>query len=208
MTEYVADGAAQLDRRLADAIERLGHGMRSLAQRSARAQGLTPLQQQVVLALARQPAVRREVNTLAAAFDVSTPTMSEAVGTLERKHLLLRSPRADGRRRLLTLTDAGEAVAVELASWNEPLLSALANLPMDDRVTTLHSLLRLIADLQRRGVIGVARTCTTCRFFTRDAHADPVAPHRCELLRAPLPLRELRTDCAEHELAAAGTGLG
>ena len=203
MTGDITSGAADLDRRLADAVERLGHGLRSLAQRSARAQGLSPLQQQVVLALVRQPTSRREVNALAAEFDVTTPTMSDAVGSLERKHLLNRSPSSDGRRRLLTLTEGGEAVARELATWDEPLLTALAKLPVEDRATTLDSLLHLIGDLHRRGVVSVVRMCTTCRFFSPDAHADPAAPHHCTLLRTPLPLAELRTDCPEHEPATA-----
>ncbi|MEV4897453.1 hypothetical protein AB0K48_49780 [Nonomuraea sp. NPDC055795] len=52
-------GAGDLDRRLADAVERLGHGLRSLAQSSAREHGLSPLQQRTVLALVRMPAARR-----------------------------------------------------------------------------------------------------------------------------------------------------
>ncbi|PRY39481.1 MarR family winged helix-turn-helix transcriptional regulator [Umezawaea tangerina] len=203
MTGETTGGAADLDRRLADAVERLGHGLRSLAQRSARAQGLSPLQQQVVLALAGQPAARREVNALAAEFDVTTPTMSDAVGALERKLLLARSPSSDGRRRLLTLTAQGEVVARELATWDEPLLTALAKLPVEDRATTLDTLLHLIGDLHRRGVVSVARMCTTCRFFSPDVHPDPAAPHHCNLLRTPLPLAELRTDCPEHEPATA-----
>ncbi|MCS7480481.1 MarR family winged helix-turn-helix transcriptional regulator [Umezawaea endophytica] len=195
-------GEADLDRRLADAVERLGHGLRSLAQRSARAQGLSPLQQQVVLALSWQPAARREVNALAAEFDVTTPTLSDAVRSLEHKELLTRSPSSDGRRRLLTLTGRGEEVAGELSTWDEPLLTALAKLPVADRATTLGSLLHLIGDLHRRGVVSVVRMCTTCRFFRPDAHEDPAAPHHCDLLRTPLPLVELRTECPEHEQAA------
>lgn len=196
------DGTADLDRRLADAVERLGNGLRALAQRSARSQNLSPLQQQVVLALCRQPPTRREVNALAAEFDVTTPTVSDAVAALERKQLLTRSPGSDGRRRLLTLTPQGRSVAAELESWDEPLLAALGSLPEADRAVTLHNLLRVIADLQRSGAINIARTCTTCRFFRADVHDDPAAPHHCELLRAPLPLTELRTDCPEHQLAS------
>ncbi|NRQ31829.1 winged helix-turn-helix transcriptional regulator [Nonomuraea sp. NN258] len=191
----------EVERRLADALERLGHGLRSLAQRSAREHGLSPLQQQAVLALVRQPAARREVSALAAEFDVTSPTMSDAVAALERKGLVTRSPGLDGRRRLLSLTDAGQQVARELAPWDGPLLEAFARLPAPDRDTTLHSLLRVIADLQRQGVVSVARTCTTCRFFEPDAHADASAPHHCHLLRVPLPLADLRTDCSEHQPA-------
>ncbi|WP_330277080.1 MarR family winged helix-turn-helix transcriptional regulator [Lentzea sp. NBC_00516] len=193
------DGTAGLDRRLADALERLGHGMRSLAQRTAREHGLSPLQQQAVLALARHPQTRREVAALAAEFDVTTPTMSDAVAALERKELVTRSPGADGRRRSLTLTDAGQEVARGLSSWDDPLTDALAGIPEADRATTLHTLLRVIADLQRAGVVSVTRMCTTCRFFGRDEHPDPAVPHHCHLLRTPLPLAGLRTDCPEHE---------
>ncbi|GAA1023663.1 MULTISPECIES: MarR family winged helix-turn-helix transcriptional regulator [Amycolatopsis] len=192
-----------LDRRLADAVERLGNGLRALSQRSARTQGLSPLQQQAVLSLSRQPATRREVNTLAAEFDVTTPTMSDAVSTLERKELLTRSPGSDGRRRLLTLTDRGFEVAASLSAWDQQLVRSLAAVPEPDRATTLNTLLRVIADLQRDGAISVARVCTTCRFFGRDEHPDPRAPHHCHLMRKPLALTELRTDCPEHVQAPA-----
>jgi DNA-binding MarR family transcriptional regulator len=197
------DGTAGLDRRLADALERLGHGMRSLAQRTAREHGLSPLQQQVVLALSRRSQARGEVAALAAEFDVTTPTMSDAVTALERKELVTRSPGTDGRRRTLALTGTGEDVARGLSSWDDPLTAALAGISEEDRATTLHTLLRAIADLQRAGVVSVTRMCTTCRFFGRDEHPDPAVPHHCHLLRIPLPLANLRTDCPEHEPADA-----
>ncbi|QFZ21542.1 MarR family winged helix-turn-helix transcriptional regulator [Saccharothrix syringae] len=204
MTEHevAAGGTPDLDRRLADAVERLGHGLRSLAQRTAREHGLTPLQQQAVLALARQPGIRREVSALAAEFDVTTPTMSDAVSALERKGLVGRSPGRDGRRRLLTLTAGGDEVARRLQPWDGPLLTALEGVPAADRATTLGSLLHVIAELQRQGVVSVARTCPSCRFFGANTYRDPVAPHHCHLLRIPLPLADLRVDCPEHEPAA------
>ncbi|ATE55655.1 MULTISPECIES: MarR family winged helix-turn-helix transcriptional regulator [Actinosynnema] len=190
-----------LDRRLADAVERVGHGLRALSQRTAREHGLTPLQQQVVLALTAQPEVRREVSALAAEFDVTKATTSDAVSALERKGLITRTPGQDGRRRLLALTDDGAEVARALEPWDEPLLRVLRDVPEADRATTLHTLLRVIAGLQRSGVVSVARTCVSCRFFRPDVRPDPVAPHHCGLLDAPLPLAELRVDCLEHEPA-------
>jgi DNA-binding MarR family transcriptional regulator len=193
--------AADLDRRLADALERLGNGMRSLAQHTAREHGLSPLQQQAVLALARQPRQRREVAALAKEADVTTPTMVDAVAALERKGLVTRSPTGDGRRRELSLTADGEAVAGELSDWDAPLTAALADVPVAERATTLQTVLDVIGRLQRAGVVGVMRTCTTCRFFGRDERPDQAAPHFCHLLRMPLPRIALRTDCPEHEPA-------
>jgi hypothetical protein len=129
--------------------------------------------------------------------------MSDAISALERKGLLTRSPGPDGRRRLLTLTDRGFQVSAELSAWDALLVGSLAALPEPDRATTLHTLLRVIADLQRAGAISVARVCPTCRFFGPDEHPDPAAPHHCHLMRKPLALNELRADCPEHEQATA-----
>jgi DNA-binding MarR family transcriptional regulator len=185
VTANEGQSAADLDRRLADAIERLGHGLRSLAQHSARGQGLSPLQQQVVLMLAQQPTARREVNALAAEFDVTTPTMSDAVGALERKQMLTRSPGPDGRRRLLTLTGRGEAVARELSTWDEPLGLAhrLPGARARDRLTA-NSALVAHAPRRVRGAVLIGRSDRAARllrliFFLLNS-ADLSSP-RCRL---------------------------
>ncbi len=191
-----------LDRRLADAIERLGHGLRGLAQSSARSEGLTPLQQHALLAIRRQPPARREVGAIAADLDVSTPTVSDAVAALHRKGLVDRVVGADARRRELVLTVAGAEVVDRLGEWDAPLRAALGGVAESERAVALEVLLTVIADLAADGTIGVARTCTSCRFFRRDAHRAAAAPHHCGLLDLPLPRAELRVDCPEHELVA------
>lgn len=191
--------AVDVDRRLADAIERLGQGVRALAQRTAREFKLSPLQQSVVLALARLPSSLHEVGALAAEFDVTSPTMSDAVAALERKGLVARTQGEDGRRKLLTLTPEGGKVSDALRSWDGPLLAALGSITDADRATTLESLLCVIADLQQAGVISIARMCTTCRFFERHAHDDLTAPHHCHLLEMPLQSAQLQTDCPDHD---------
>lgn len=195
-------GTADLDRRLLDAVERLGHGLRAMSQRSARSAALTPLQQQALLAVAMQPPARREVGALAGEFDVTAPTMSDAVGALVRKGLLRRHVAPDARRRLLVLTGAGRAAVDDLAGWDAPVLDALRGLPDRDKGVALDVVLTVIARLVRDGAISVARTCTTCRHF-RPGGRVADAPHRCALLGLPLPPTELRTDCPEHELATA-----
>jgi DNA-binding MarR family transcriptional regulator len=196
-------GTASLDRRLLDAIERLSHGLRALSQRTARAAGLTPLQQQALLAVARQPPQRREVGALAAEFDVTNPTMSDAITALVRKGLLTRSVADDARRRVLGLTDAGEQAAAELTGWDDAVLLALQGLDEGSKGAALDVLLSVIAALVRNGTITVARTCTTCRHFRSHEHSDALTPHHCALLDLPLRRTELRTDCPEHELVSA-----
>jgi hypothetical protein len=53
------------------------------------------------------------------------------------------------------------------------------------------------------GVVGVARTCPTCRFFRSTAEPNVAASNHCALLDMPLRPGDLRLDCPEHEPAAA-----
>ncbi|WP_206184605.1 MarR family winged helix-turn-helix transcriptional regulator [Thermoactinospora rubra] len=194
----------RLDRRLADALERLTTAIRTLAVAGAQAHGLSVVQLNALLALASQPAERRRVGALAEEFAVTAPTMSDAVTALERKGLLARIPvPGDARRRELALTPEGERLAATLTGWDGPLVESIGRLPRPEREALLRSALDLIAGLRRAGVITVDRSCVSCRFFGRDVRDDPAAPHFCGLLEQPLPAAELRVDCPEHEPAQA-----
>ncbi|MGH3088675.1 MAG: hypothetical protein ACRDSJ_15325 [Rubrobacteraceae bacterium] len=71
----------------------------------------------------------------------------------------------------------------------------------EEKEVVMRFLMRLIASLQRDGVITVARMCVSCRFFREHAHPGDAAAHHCALLDAPLANHDLRVDCPEHEPA-------
>jgi DNA-binding MarR family transcriptional regulator len=197
-------GSRDLDTKLVAALERIGQALRvELRERAAR-EGLTPTQAQILLHLASEPAPRRRVGALAAALDVRQPTISDAVAALERKGLLeRRRDRADARAASLRLTARGRAVGDRLGAWDERARAEVRRLPQETRERSLSVMLDLIAGLQRAGVVGVARTCPTCRFFRFEAHPDAPRPHHCALLDVPLGPGDLRLDCPEHEQRAA-----
>jgi DNA-binding MarR family transcriptional regulator len=192
-----------MDGKLAGALERVGQALRVLLGGRARAEGLTPTQAQLLIRLASAPPPRRLVGTLATEFDLTQPTVSDAVAALRRKGLVRSQVgTSDRRSRPLELTPSGSRTARTLERWKDPLVASLAEAPAERREEALVLLLDLIAGLQDAGVVTVARMCTTCRYFRPDLHADQAAPHHCALLDAPLRRSELRVDCAEHELAA------
>jgi DNA-binding MarR family transcriptional regulator len=192
-----------VDGKLAGALERIGQALRLVLGERARAEGLTSTQAQLLLRLATAPPPRRQVGALAAEFDLTQATVSDAAAALRRKRLVRFGERpADRRGRPLELTADGSRTAGRLADWKHPLAAALAEAPRERREATLALLLDVIAALQRAGVVTVARMCTTCRYFRPGMHPGTAAPHHCALLDAPLPESELRVDCREHELAA------
>lgn len=187
---------ADVDSKLAAALERVGQAMRVQMWDKAKQHGLSPTQLQVLLRLANDPAARQRVGVLAAELDVTHPTVSDAVAVLRRKGLIEHQP---SRTASLGLSDRGRALAADLADWHQRTREQLAGFPVADKQAMLRLLLDLIAGLQRSGAITVARMCVTCRFFRRDEHPDAPRPHHCALVDMPMADGELRVDCAEHE---------
>lgn len=185
-----------IDRKLFEAVERLGAAIDAALRRFAVDHGLSLLQAQLLETLGE--GTPRRIGDLAAELAVSLPTVSDAVGSLQAKGLARRVPDPDDRRGVLVvLSEEGERLAALARKTLGPMLTAAAEVPEKDREIALGVLLRTIAALYRMGFITLDRSCFTCR------HYDPGGP-RCLLLQMPLRPADLRVRCPEHTPAAAG----
>jgi len=191
-----------VDRKLAAALERIAAGSRKLLRAAALAEGLSTTQAELLLQIFLGQREICSPAALAQRLDVSRPTVTDALATLERKGLVVRQlDPADGRRRLFDLTLQGRIVAERLSGWDTPLVKAVAKMA-PDRSDTLRALLEVIAALTDARVVSAARTCTTCRFFRPDLHPG-AAPHHCLRLDTPLLNADLRVDCPLYERATS-----
>lgn len=183
--------------RIVDALDRIARGLRTHRQAIAGGLGLTPLQLDLLLAVDELPARAGPATpgVLARELGVRQPTVTEALATLERKGRIRRGTDATDRRRtVVELADAGRAAVGEARLGRRMVEDRLRAQPEQAQGASLEALLSMIEGLLDAGVLSVARTCTTCRFFERhDGDA------RCGLLEMPLPPRALRVDCPEHE---------
>lgn len=194
---------ADLDRRLLDAVERLGRALRLARQRIATDRGVSVLQLQIVERIAHRGAGR--IGDLAAALDVSQPTISDAVASLEDKGLVRRRrDPADRRVTTVELTATGVVLAGDVGDELAALRDAPRETATDQVATALEVVLREIARLQRNGIITEARTCLTCHHFEPGGDGSVA---RCLLLAEDLPPAALRVDCPDH-LAATAVGEG
>jgi DNA-binding MarR family transcriptional regulator len=190
------DLAGDVDARLAAAAERIGHAARVLLRAAAARHGLSVIQAQLLLQIAAAPA-ESSIAALTSRYDVRQPTISDAVSALQRKGLVVKT--RQGRRQSLSVTDAGASTAANLGGWDAPLRAAVDTQPEAAKGPALQLLLEVIAHLQASGVITVARSCTSCRFFRPDSYADSQQPHHCALLDRPLRQVDLRLECPEHQ---------
>ena len=187
-------GAGDLDRKVLAAVERLGRALRAARQHVATLHELSLLGLTVVETLDDDRA--RRIGDLAAELDVSQPTVSDAVTTLERRGLIARHrDPADLRSTLITLTGNGAAIAADIAAELRPILGAETG-TATERATTLRVLLGEITRLQHAGVITVNRSCLTCYHYQPPAVRTRA---RCLLLDTALREHDLRVDCPDHQ---------
>jgi DNA-binding MarR family transcriptional regulator len=190
------DRSDPLPAKIVAALDRLARARRSHRQATASKLGLTPLQLELMSAIADGPPPEPLVGLLALELGVSQPTVTDSLLALERKRLLTRhrAP-TDRRRTTVALTDAGWRLVHECSRADRDLREGVAALDRGEQETTLEALLALIGHLVNVGVIDVARTCLCCRFHEH----TPGQAHRCRLLEVDLPTADLRVNCPEHE---------
>ncbi len=181
------------------ALDRIARGLRSHRQAVASGVGLTPLQLELLQTIDESP--RPVIGQLARELEVSQPTVSDSLLTLERKgHVVRRRSDSDRRRTPMERTDTGRGLGDAGRRAGELLRTRVAALTRPDQEEVLDLLLSLIGNLLDAGIIQVARTCTTCRFYDHPEGREA----RCALLQIPLPTSALRVDCPDHQPLIAG----
>lgn len=188
-----------LDRRLADGLTRLAAVARQLDWQAAESAGLTPTQADILRFVASRAAGVR-LTDAAAHAGVSKATASDAVSALERKGLLRKyADASDGRANALKATAKGKLVAHR---WPGSFIPVVAGLTQAEQETLLGLVIKMIRQLQLRQLIAPQRTCVTCRYFRENVAPGTDTPHFCAFVGAPMAVRHMRVDCAEHESAA------
>jgi DNA-binding MarR family transcriptional regulator len=186
--------SGHLESRILVALERLSEVFRVLLWEAAWPSGLTPLQLQILLFCDGHRPEWCRVAGLAREFNLTRPTISDAVRALVGKGLLERvvDP-ADGRSHYLRLLPAGKDLALRSGAFAGPVWSALQQMEKGDQAQFYGSLLGLIDRLQQAGVISLSRMCFTCQHY-RSGEGG----HYCALLEKVLATADLRMDCPEH----------
>lgn len=181
------------DNKIVAGLERLSHVFRVLLWDKAKYHGLSPIQIQILLFVHYHPAALNTVSYIAKEFNLTKPTISDAVKVLEQKVLVMKYPSPDDNRSYsIALTEAGKELVALTDNFPDPLLEFIAVMGEDDKEVFWKNIVSLITLLNKTGVITIQRTCTACIHY---AYRDNVA--WCNLLQQELKVKDLRIDCPE-----------
>ncbi|MEJ5262342.1 MAG: MarR family winged helix-turn-helix transcriptional regulator [Ignavibacterium sp.] len=189
-----------LDAKLVLAFERISHVFRILLWEQTKKYNLSPIQTQILIYIYRQPEFDRNVTTLARRLNITKPTVSDAVKSLELKKLISKKiDKEDSRFYYLDLTPKGQELVKKIESWGDKVKNNFKFISESDKSNLYEILLKLLINFEESGIINRNRICFTCRHFDIKKKNKNTL-YFCQLLNLPLKTRELRVDCPEHEL--------
>lgn len=176
-------------------LERISEAFKALLWEHAKAIGLSPIQIQVLIFVRYHAAEQCTVSALSREFNVTKPTISDAVKALEKKELISKNfATSDSRSYQIALSEAGSKTVLETEQFANPIQQHIDGLSMADQNQLYAALLKVVSGLNRSGVLTVQRTCSNCKYYSSSYDG-----HYCNLLNQPLLNSEIRLDCPEFE---------
>jgi DNA-binding MarR family transcriptional regulator len=185
-----------MDSTIVAVFEKLGQLERSLMWEVAKREKLSPIQMQIIVYIRNTRAELCTVSSLALEFNLTKPTVSDAVKSLTEKGLVRKNPgKMDRRSYTLELTAAGRKSVARIAQWPEVLLRHLNRFPEAEKSAAMRFLMDLLKSLLGDGVLNVARMCVVCDNFEENARPGADRPHRCRLTQTFVSDGELNMGC-------------
>ncbi len=177
-------------------LERMSEAFRALLWEYAKDIGLSPIQIQILIFVAYHEENLCNVSHLAKEFNITKPTVSDAVRMLLKKELIVKIPSPSDRRAYqIALSAAGEKIVEETKQFANPIQEVIEEWSQEEQEQFFVSLSKLVAALNRKGILSVQRTCYRCRFYQKkETH------HYCQLMKKDLWEKDIRLDCPEFEL--------
>lgn len=184
-----------LNSKIIAGLNRVSEVFKVLLWEQAKELKLSPIQIQILNFIAHHKQELSKVSYLAKEFNVTKPTISDAIRVLVNKSLLIKDFSApDSRSYTLLLSSKGKKVVGQTAIFADPIRQQLDKIEDGDLESLYTTLSKLIYQLNRSGVLSVQRTCFGCKFYAKDGEN-----HYCNLLEKPLANTDIRLDCSDFD---------
>lgn len=184
-----------LDAKITAGFERLSQVFRVLLWEKAKKNNLSPIQIQLLIFMKYHSAEKATVSYLAKEFNLSKPTVSDSIRSLEQKKYLSKiSQLEDSRSYIIELTTQGLQAVLLLENFTDPLYDIVASIPENDKKILWSNISSVIQQLNHMQLISAQNSCCTCYYFQQTD-----GNRRCRFLDLQLESKDIRLDCPDHK---------
>lgn len=176
-------------------MERISEVFKILLWEKAKLVSLSPIQIQILIFIAFHKQELCNVSHLAKEFNVTKPTISDAIRILNKKDLIVKNfSSTDSRSYSISLSNLGHDIVSQIYDFSFPLKKRLDSLSQSESDSLFVTISQLIYKLNRSGILNVQRICYGCKFYEKQQESD-----YCNLLKKELLNQEIRLDCPEYK---------
>jgi DNA-binding MarR family transcriptional regulator len=180
------------------ALQRISEAFKVLLWDKAKELGLSPIQIQILLFVDNHNDDLCNVSHLAEEFNLTKPTISDAVKVLNNKGFIEKGySTTDSRSYTIQLTTTGKDIVLQTEQFANPIQATLHNIGTDSQDELFKILSEVIYKLNQNGILTVQRMCYGCRYYQKNNQQ-----HYCNLLNTELLTKDIRLDCPEFESKA------
>lgn len=161
---------------------------------------ISPLMAQIIEYLGNNPQSLRTPAKIAEDLGVKRSTVTDALRILIKKEYVREKPHAEDKRyKILYLTKKGENfLKNENSNYKKILINSIKSLKKEDKENLFLSLINFVADLNKRGILPIARICLNCENFEKDKFKGSKKPHYCKLLKQRMGDFDLNVNCEKN----------
>ncbi len=176
-------------------LERVSEVFKVLLWEHAKVIGLSPIQIQILIFIAYHKSELCNVSHLAKEFNITKPTVSDAIRVLDKKKYIIKDySSSDNRSYSILLSALGKKTVAETENFANPIEKQLKNIKKSDLENLFKTLSTLIYQLNNNGILTVQRTCFGCKFYDKSENRN-----YCNLMEKELLTSDIRLDCPEYE---------
>ncbi len=162
--------------------------------------GLSPLMLQILEYLLNN---KRELCTphkIAEDLGVKRPTITDSLKVLIKKGYVKEKPsEKDKRYKFLSITEKGKnLMEINKLKLESILKDSFNFLSEEEKEIFFVSLSKFISDLNKKGLLPVAKVCLSCKNFEENKFFGSDKPHYCRLLNIRMKDYELNVNCEEN----------
>lgn len=176
-------------------LQRISEAFKVLLWEKAKEYKLSPIQIQILIFIANHKKEYCNVSYLAKEFNLTKPTISDAIKVLEKKEMIVKDySSSDNRSYTIFLSDTGKKTVFDNNDFVNPIHTEIKNIAPKEQENLFTTLSSLIYLLNKKGILTVQRTCFSCKFYSKNNNR-----HHCNLLQKELLNSDIRLDCNEFE---------
>lgn len=186
---------SNLDNKIVAGLDRISQVFKTLLWEKSKTYNLSPIQIQLLIFIAYHSDEKTTVSYLSQEFNLSKPTISDTIKTLEQKQFINKIvDKKDTRSYRIVLTETGENIVLETENFVNPLTEIITNSKQNDKLVLWENITNIIQQLNELKIISVQRTCLKCKHYSENNNKA-----FCNLLNQNLKTEDIRIDCEEFE---------